>query len=117
MAQTVANWADASKQVWTSDKLIEQIRRDNPVLEKIQRLTRYNIGKEALVPVHKGRSGGYSVKPAAGGALNAADEQKIDRATYGLTHHYQQIELESAVVDQSDTDKKAVANALDVEIE
>ena len=117
MAQTVAGLADATKQVWTRDKLLKQFLDQNPVLQKIERLKRFNIGKEALVPIHKGRSGGYSVKPAAGGALNAADEQKLDQATYGLTHHYFQVELESAAVDQTDTDAKSVVNALDLEIE
>ena len=35
------------------------------------------IGEKAIVPIHKGRSGGYTSTTSAGGSLNPADEQKV----------------------------------------
>jgi hypothetical protein len=117
MAQTVANITDALKQVWTSDRLVEQLYQDNPLLETLEKTKRFSIGKEAIVPVHKGRSGGYSAKPDSGGTLNAADEQKVDSASYDFKNHWFQIELEAAAIAKTEGgSSKSVANAVDLEV-
>lgn len=117
MAQTVANITDALKQVWTSDRLVDQLYRDNPLLERIEKTKRFSIGKEAVVPVHKGRSGGYSAKPDSGGTLNAADEQKVDSLSYDFKNHWFQIELEAAAIAKTEGGtSKSVANAIDLEV-
>lgn len=116
MAQTVANFGDVMKDVWTSSKLEKQFYDDNPLLDRIERTNRFTIGAQAQVPIHKGRSGGFSVKTAAGGTLNAADEQKVDQAVYTLSYNYQQVSLETGVLNQGGGGNQSVASALDLEI-
>jgi hypothetical protein len=117
MSATVAAYEAVLRQVWTQDRLESQLFTEDPILSELERKNRYSTGKEALVPLHVGRSGGYSVKPASGGQLNGADEQKIDAATYNYTHHYFQIEIESAAVDQSEGgNSRTAAEVVDVEV-
>lgn len=117
MAQTVANFADVMKEVWTSDRLEKQFYDENPLLDRLTRTNKFTIGKQAQVPVHKGRSGGYSVKSSAGGTLNAADEQKVDTAIYTLSYHWFQISIETGALNQAGGGKQSVANAKNLEIE
>lgn len=116
MAATVAAYADVMKEVWTADRLEKQFYDKNPFLDRVEKTSRFHTGDKAVVPIHKGRSGGYSVKPAAGGALNGADEQQVDRAEYNYTHHYFEVELESAAIEQTDGKALSVANVIDTEV-
>jgi hypothetical protein len=117
LAQTVANLADVMKEVWTSDRLEKQFYDENPFLDRIEKTDRFTIGKQAQVPIHKGRSGGYTVTPAAGStALNAADEQKVDQAAYTIPYHWFQIRLEAAALNQAGGGAQSVASALDLEV-
>lgn len=118
MAQTVAELSDIMKQVYTADRLVEQIYQDNPLLERIEKTDRFNIGREAVVPVHAGRSGGYSVMPAAGGTLNADDKQNVDTAAYGFSHQWFQVGLQAAAIAQTEGgSSKSVANAVTLEVD
>jgi hypothetical protein len=116
MAATVASYTDVMKQVWTADRIVKQFYDGNPLLERIEKTSRFHTGADARVPLHKGRSGGVSSKPAAGGALNPADGQRVDAAVYNYTHQYGQVEIESAAIDQTDGKSLAVANVIDTEV-
>src|SRR3954466_12634267 len=98
MAQTVATFTDVLKEVWTSDRLEKQFYDENPFLDRIQRTNKYTVGKQAQVPLHVGRSGGESARPAAGGALNTADRQRVDQATYTIPQHWFQVDIEAATM-------------------
>ena len=106
------------KQVYTADRLVSQLYQENPLLERLQKTDRFNIGREAVVPLHVGRSGGYSSMPAAGGTLNADDAQQVDTAVYSFKHHYFQVGLQAAVLAQTEGgSSKSVANALTLEVD
>lgn len=117
MAQTVANLTDVLKEAWTSDRLEKQFYDENPFLERIEKYPATMIGEHALVPIHKGRSGGYTSTNAAGGALNAADAQKVDQALYTLVYHWFQIDLQVGALNQAGGNAQSVVAAKDLEIQ
>lgn len=118
MAQTVANLSDILKEVWTSDRLEKQFYDENRWLDKVERTSKYTIGRQAQVPIHKNRSGGFSALLAAGGALNAADEQAVDRADYTLTYNWFQISIETGALNQADgPGARSTVSAVNLEVE
>jgi hypothetical protein len=121
MAQTVANLADVLKEAWTSDRLEKQFYDENPFLNAITKgqfeVSKTRIGEKAIVPIHKGRSGGYTSTTSAGGSLNPADEQKVDAAEYTLVYHWFQIQLETGALNQSVGGATSAVDAKDLEIE
>lgn len=117
MAQTVANLTDVLKEAWTSDRLEKQFYDENPFLERIEKYQATMIGEHALVPIHKGRSGGYTSTGSAGGTLNPADEQKVDQALYTLVYHWFQVDLETGALNQASTGAQSVAVAKDLELQ
>lgn len=106
------------KEVWTQDHLEKQFYAKNPFLDKIEKETpTYSIGDYAIVPVHVGRSGGYSVVPGTGStSLNAADSQKVTQAQYDWTNHWFQIELDENVIRKTQGNAVAVAKSVDIEV-
>lgn len=106
------------KEVWTSQNLEKQFYNENPFLDKVEKgQPSYTIGDYAIVPVHTGRSGGYSVVPRTGsGALNPADEQKVNQAQYTWTHHWFQIKIEESTARETSGKDNAVANVVDTEV-
>jgi hypothetical protein len=121
MAQTVANLADVLKEVWTSDRVKKQFYDKNPFLDAIYKgqyeVSKARIGEKAIVPIHKGRSGGYTSTTSAGGALNPPDEQKVDAAEYTLVYHWFQISLETGALNQAASSKGSAVVAKSLEIE
>ena len=118
MAQpaTVAVYNTLLKETWTSDRMEQQLYDDTPLLNEIERTTKYKVGANAIVPLHTGRNGGYSVKPDAGGTLNAAGAQKSNEATYNYANHYQQIGIEAAVIEKTSDKAVSVAEVVDNEV-
>lgn len=120
MAQTVANLTDVLKEAWTSDRLEKQFLDEFPFLNKITReaaeVRKTRIGEKAIVPIHKGRSGGYTSTLPAGGSLNAADEQKVDAAEYTLVYHWFQTAIETAALNQSVGGNTSAVVAKDLEL-
>lgn len=118
MAADYTAYATVLKEVWTSDRLETQFYNENPFLDTLEKdAPSYTIGDKAIVPVHTGRSGGYSVVPRTGSSsLNPADEQKVTEATFNWTHHWQQIKLETAAVDETKGKANAVASVIDTEV-
>jgi len=121
MAQTVSNLTDVLKEAWTSDRLEKQFYDENPFLDALTKgsfeTTKSRIGEKAIVPVHKGRSGGYTSTSSAGGALNPADEQKVDAAEYTLVYHWFQTAIETGALNQSTGGATSAVAAKDLEIQ
>jgi hypothetical protein len=121
MAQTVSNLTDVLKEVWTSDRLEKQFYDENPFLDALTKgsfeTSKSRIGEKAIVPIHKGRSGGYTSTSSAGGALNPADEQKVDAAEYTLVYHWFQIAIETGALNQSTGGSTSAVAAKDLEIQ
>lgn len=117
MAADLTAYNDALKQTWTSDKIETQFYKGTPLLEKIEKTSRYHVGKEALTPLELYRTGGYSAVPSTGSAaLNAASSVGIDQASWGYTHHHAQVKVEGSAIDQTNNSAVAVANVIDTEM-
>src|SRR5690349_11923385 len=101
MGQTVANFASALKDAWTRDRRAKQFYDQNPILDRIKQVEATMIGSQAQVPIHSGRSGGYTSTAAAGGALNPAGNQQTDQAIYTLVYHWFQVQLETGALNQA----------------
>ncbi len=117
MAQTVANLSEVMKEVFTEDRLVKQFYDEQDWLSRVQKTSRWTEGRKAYVPIHKGRSGGFSVKSSAGGSLNAADEQKVDHAEYTIPYNYQQISTEIAAYNEAAGGETAAVEALVLEVQ
>lgn len=116
-SSTVSAFTDVYKEAWTQDRLAKQFYDENPLLERAEKFSTTVIGKQAQVPIHKGRAGGYSVKSSAGGTLNNADYQKVDQAAYTLSYPYQQVSIETGALNQGTGGNQSVVAQLDLEIE
>jgi hypothetical protein len=101
MAQTVSNLTDVLKEAWTSERIEKQFYDENPLFDRLTKVEATMIGEKAIVPIHKGRNGGYTSTNAAGGNLNTAGEQRVDAAEYTLVYHWLPIELEAAALNQA----------------
>lgn len=117
MAQTIANLASVMKDAWTSDRLQKQFYDENPFLKRIESVTATMIGEQAQVPIHSGRSGGFTTVLAAGGDLNPAGRQGVSQALYTMPYLWFQIALETAAINQTQTSMQSVVAAKDLEIE
>jgi hypothetical protein len=117
LAADLTAYNAALKEVWTSDKLEDQLYQGDPLLDRVERTSKYNIGEYAVTPILTGRSSGYSVVPGSGAsALNAAGNAVVKQAKWGFTHHHQQIKVEGSAIDQTTNTAVAVANAVDTEM-
>lgn len=118
MAQTATSLADVLKDTWTSDRIQKQFYDDHPPLERLEQVQATMIGQQAQVPIHKGRSGGYVSTGPAGGALNPADQQRVDQAVYTMVYHWFQVDLEVSALNQAGgSNVQSVIGAKDLEIE
>jgi hypothetical protein len=77
------------------------------------------IGKQAQVPIHKGRNlGGYTSVGAAGGNLNTAGNQQVDQATYTLVYHWLSVALDaSALMQAGGSNQQSIVEGKVLEIE
>lgn len=116
MAQTVSNLADVMKEVWTQDRLEKQFYDRFDWLQKIEKTSAFTHGKKAVVPIHAGRSGGVSVLSSAGGTLNAAGQQEVDRAEYTVPYNYGQIQIQMAALNEATGGGFSVGKAIDLEV-
>lgn len=118
MAQTVANLFDVLKEVWTQNRLEKQFYDDTRWFDSVERTNKHTIGRRAQVPVHVDRGGGFSVLGAAGGNLNTAGAQKVDRADYELSYPWQPVAIEAGALDQADASgARSVVSAANLEVE
>jgi hypothetical protein len=118
MAQNGVAFIAALKQVWVSDTIEEQLYQENELLSLFEKVEpQKEVGNVALVPIHTGRNGGYTaVSKEGSNELNAAGRQEVKQAEYTYTHHWYQVELESAVIDESSGSDLSVAKAADFEM-
>lgn len=118
MAQDSTSFISAMKQVWVTDRIEEQIYTKNPLLEAFERVTpQKEVGNKALIAVEGVLAGGYSAVPRSGStSLNAAGNRQVKQAEYNYTHHWFQVELETAVIDETSGQPLAVAEAVEYEM-
>jgi len=116
MAATESSLESALDVIWTSRQMKEQLYEENRFLEKVKKTPKYTQGKEAKVPLHVSRNGGYTVLPSGGGALNEAGNQGYDEANFKLTHHHQQVAIQGDILDISADKAGSIVSAADEEI-
>lgn len=116
MAVSSADYEEVMKEIWTQDTLEQQFHDGDGVLDQVEKTNKYNIGKQASVPTHMERSGGYTIVPPGGSSsLNGSDKQKVDKAVYNYARHWFEIQLDTAAIERSEG-PLAVAGALDTEV-
>lgn len=121
MSDTLTTIDAALKETWTEDSLETQLyNRDAKQslwarLEK--QLPMFEVGAQAVTPVKVGHTGGFSAKPATGGALNTATNVGTAQAIWNYAHFYQPISIESATVDGTSNKALSVANIVDEAVE
>ena len=116
MAADYSVYEDVLKEVWTQDRLEKQFYDKNLLLDTIEKTSKYRVGRVAKVPVHLERSGGYTIVPEAGSSsLNAADNQKVDKAEFKHTRHWFQVQIDTNAITSSEG-PLAVASAMDAEV-
>lgn len=113
---TLATVDAALVETWTEKDLAEQLYQSNPFLERVKRLKSTQVGQQALTAIHTGRNTGYTAFPATGATLNAAGNQSMAQAAWQYTHHAMQVKLEGSAIDATSSDKLAIANLVDVEV-
>lgn len=102
--EAVANILDLLKEVWTQDRLEKQFYPGTRWLDKVEKTSKYTIGRQAQVPLEISLPGGDSSVPTAGSsALNDADDLNVDRADYTLTQQWRQVAIEAAALNQGDS--------------
>lgn len=116
MAATLTSVNPALDRVWTQRTLEEQLYQDTPFLDRIKKVNRYTVGEVARVPIHTGRNGGYTALPDAGGTLNAAGNQQLNKAEFNYRNHNRQVALQGSVIDGTDSTKNSVVDAVELEV-
>lgn len=116
MAATESSLEAALDVIWTRRRFVEQLFEENRFLDKLKKTDKYTQGKEAKVPLHVSRNGGFTSLPAGGGNLNEAGNQGYDEAAFKLTHHHQQAAIQGDILDISEDKAGSIVTAADEEI-
>lgn len=116
MAATESSLEAALDVIWTRRRFVEQLFEENRFMDKLKKTDKYTQGKEAKVPLHVSRNGGFTSLPSGGGNLNSAGNQGYDEATFKLTHHHQQAALQGDILDISEDKQGSIVTAADEEI-
>jgi len=117
MAADLTAYNAALKEIWTQDRLEQQFYEGTPLLDRLTKTDRYNIGEYAVTPIQLSRTGGYSVVPASGStSLNAATQVGMNQAQWKYTHHHMLVKVEGSAIDQTSGKELSVANAVDTEL-
>src|ERR1044072_5681211 len=113
MATTAANYQDLAKEVWDSDSMVKQFYDENPWLDMIEKKQRVVIGKRAQGPLHTGRAGGLTILDSAGGFINDADSEDVDRAEYTLSYNYFPVSIQTGALNEITGGAQSIGDALE----
>lgn len=116
MTATKAAYEEALKEVFTQDRLESQVVTGTLLLDKIEKTSKFMVGRHAVVPLHTERGGAYTALPDTGGAFNAASAQGVKRVTYTQKHHYLPIEIDEVALEETEGNSVAAAAALETEV-
>lgn len=117
MAASVSTIDNILKEVWTEQRVAEQLYQENPILDRVKKLKGTTTGQQAQTTIHTGRNEGFSLTSSDGSvALNAAGQQSYAQATWNYKHAHQQVAIDGAAIDQSSGDVNALASVIDEEI-
>jgi hypothetical protein len=116
MAATLTSLNIALERVWTQKTLEDQLYSLTPFLDKLKKKERFTVGETARVPLHVGRNGGYTALPDAGGTLNTAGNQQLQKAEYNYKNHNYQIAIQGSALDGTDGKSNSIVDAADLEV-
>jgi hypothetical protein len=116
MAATLTSLNIALERVWTQKTLEDQLYSLTPFLDKLKKKSRYTVGETARVPLHVGRNGGYTALPDAGGTLNTAGQQGLQKAEFNYKNHNYQIAIQGSALDGTDGKSNSIVDAADLEV-
>src|SRR4051794_39393222 len=106
MPADISAYVAAAKQIWTSDRLEEQLYQDTPTLSEIEKTNRFSVGKEAVTPLHVSRNGGYTALGDNESVLNPAGNQGQGQARWNYSNHFVPVKiLHSAFVGTANSTK------------
>jgi hypothetical protein len=119
MPATLATITPYLKEVYEG-RIREQLNNDVKTLKRIERsssgVTNEVGGKYVTFPVHTRRNAGIGARPEMG-ALPAPGQQGTAAARIGLKYQYGGVQLTGQAISLADTDSKAFAKAVDVEMD
>ena len=101
MPQTAVSMAGVLKEAWTAERLLKQFEDKNAPIGRLEAVKGVMIGRQAQTPVWGGRSGAYTSVGAAGGNLNAAQQQPVAQALWTLVYSWFQISLDASALAQA----------------
>ncbi len=116
MAATLTSLNIALERVWTQKTLEDQLYSLTPFLDRLKKKDRFTVGETARVPLHVGRNGGYTALPDAGGTLNTAGNQQLQKAEYNYKNHNYQIAIQGSALDGTAGNSNAIVDAADLEV-
>jgi hypothetical protein len=93
--------------------MVKQFYDENPWLDMIEKKQRVVIGKRAQVPLHTGRAGGTTILDSAGGYINDADSEDVDRAEYTLSYNYFPVSIQVGALNEITGGAQSVGDALE----
>jgi hypothetical protein len=116
MGLTISDYSNVLK-LWYKGPIIDLLTNRRILLQHIKRQvggTRFH-GNEVRIPLHTGRNEGIGAREEDQ-ALPTAGKQSHAQAVYHVMHNYARIRLTGPVMDASDDNIGAFADALDVEM-
>lgn len=116
MGADPTSFLPALDQVWTEKRIAEQLYNENPILSRIKRLNKTQIGDYAKTTIHKERNWGFTTTPNSGGTLNTAGQQGFEQAKWYYTHQHVQVSIQGSAIDESAGDAQALASVVDTEV-
>jgi hypothetical protein len=96
--------------------VVEQLNNEVLLLQRLEPRSEELFGKQAIVPVHKTRSGGIGTA-VEGGALPAAGNQAYDRAVYDLKYLYGRIRVTGPSMAKTASEAGAFLQSLKSELD
>lgn len=117
-AQTKSALADVLKEVFTDAALNKQFYDVPDWLNDVQKTNKHTIGNKAVVPIHKGRAGGFGVQTGdSTAAINAANAQKVDRAEYTVPYFTHNVQVSIGAYNEAAGGDYAAVSAIVLEVE
>lgn len=107
-----------AKEGWPPDQMEKQFYDGHPLLEKVQKKKPIEVSQRgAVTTIHTGRGGGVTMVPPTGSkSLNQADGPKVNRATWKLCRIRNAVELDTALLSQTNGEPKSVASMVDLAV-
>lgn len=96
--------------------VVEQLNNEVLLLQRLESRSQELFGNQAVVPLHKGRSGGVGAR-AEGGQLPSPGNQAYSRATYDLKYLYGRVRVTGPSMAKTASEAGSFLQALKAELD